>query len=385
MCDTELSRRDFLRIGAAAGLAIGCGELGLADQPRAPGDRLRVGFVGTGGRGTVLLKEALALGSVDVPAVCDINADNLSRAIGLAEETLKCRPDGYSSGDKDYLNLLARTDLDAVVIATPCYLHAPMYLDAFSAGKHFYGEKPMCLSVNEGNDLLKAQARNPGIVAQIGFQRRANARYIESVSQIRAGRIGELIEGRAAWDNSRRPPNTWLGLRKYSGDWMLEQACHTWDVFNWTLGATPVRAFGTGRRDVVADSGRDVTDYYTAIVQWPNGFDLTFHHSMVCPDDDAFTGVYERVVGSLAGCELSAGRFTYRDGIPKYRQVGRDVNDTRELLRDFFQCVRNGSAPMSGVGTAFDAVVAGLLVRTAVDRNGLATWDEVSAKGGGGS
>lgn len=379
MLEKGVTRRDFIKMGVATATAVGLGGVVLA-QPR--GEVIRCGFIGVGGRGTGLLGETLNFADVVVPAICDINQNNLNRALNMVEKAKGKRPQGYSAGPFDYRHLLERNDLDAVVIATPCDLHAQMYLDAIAANKHLYGEKPMCLTVKEANQLVSAQEKKPHLVVQIGFQRRANPHYQEAIALIHQGEIGPPIEGRGAWDNAWGPLRGWFSRRERSGDWMLEQACHTWDVFNWVAQALPLRAFGVGRKDIYTadEPDRNVTDYYTAILEYPNGFSVMFHHSWFCPNDGAFTGVYERVAGLKGGCDLGAGRFIYRDG-RQPRTVGRGVNDTRESLRSFFDAIKEGRKPVSGVYNGRDATLVGLLVRRAVDRKGVATMREILSQG----
>lgn len=382
MQDKIYTRRDFLKISAAVGL----GQFAIGGPAFGQTDRFQVGCIGVGNRGTVLLNELLALGNVDITAICDITPDNLDKAVAAVEKAQGRKPDTYAKNDRDYRNLLARTDIDAVVIATPCYWHGAMYIDAYGAGKHFYGEKPMCISIKEGKSILQAEHRNPKLVAQIGCQRRADPRYVESIKLLQAGEVGPLVEGRAAWDNAWGPLRGWFAQRKYSGDWMLEQAIHTWDVYNWLLGSRPVRAFGKGRKDIFVEPGRDVTDYYTSTIEWDNSFTLMFHHSWICPNTDAFKGTYERVAGPKGGCELNLGKFTYKmkddpKVPPTVKDVGTTVNNTRDLLANFFNCIKTGEKPISGVRTAYDAVLAGLLVRAAVDKGGIVTMEELLEAG----
>lgn len=382
MEDKTFTRRDFLRISAAVGL----GQFAIGGPAFGQSDRLRVGCIGVGNRGTVLLNELLALGTVDILAISDIAPDNLNKAVATVEKAQGRKPDTYGKNDRDYRNLLARADIDAVVIATPCYWHGAMNTDAYAAGKHFYGEKPMSISIKEGKTILQAEQRDPKIVGQIGCQRRTDPRYIESIKLLQAGEIGPLIEGRAAWDNAWGPLRGWFAQRKYSGDWMLEQAIHTWDVYNWLLGSKPIRAFGIGRKDIFKEEGRDVTDYYTATIEWENGFTLMFHHSWICPNTDAFKGTYERVVGPKGGCELGLGRFTYKmkddpKVPPTVKEVGSTVNNTGELLANFFNCIKLGTKPINGVRTAYDAVLTGLLVRSAVDKGEVVTMEELLEAG----
>jgi len=383
MTERTVSRRDFLKLGIAAGAAAGLGNLALGAQARD--DKIRCGFVGVGGRGTGLLGQTLKFDDVAVLAICDINPERLSNAVDMVQAAQGRRPHGYGEdGDKHaYRRLLARKDLDAVVLATPCNWHAPMYLDTIGAGKHFYGEKPMCISVKEANDVVAAAERAPKLVAQIGFQRRANPHYIEAIRLIQQGEIGELLEARVAWSNAGGPLRGWFSHRAESGDWVLEQACHTWDVLNWVTGATPLRAYAAARADIynADEPGRDVNDYYSAIIEYPKRFTVSAVHTWIAPDDGAFAGVYERVVGRQGGCDLGDGRFIYRDKSKAGREVGADVNDTRENLRAFFDSVKEGKPPVSGVHNGRDAVLVGLLIRKAYDEGRVVTWEEMLKSG----
>jgi len=363
-------------LGAAGAVAIGQAALGQQEGKAG----LRCGFIGVGGRGTALLRNVAGFEGVSIPAICDINQDNLNRAIGIVQEAKGIKAEGYSAGPREYRGLLEREDLDAVVIATPCKWHAPMYLDSIAAGKHMYGEKPMCITVKEANALVKAAQNAPKIVVQIGFQRRASPHYQEAIALIRQGEIGELIEGRVAWANSWGPLRGWFSRRAESGDWVLEQACHTWDVLNWVTGATPLRAYALGRNDIYTadEPGRDVYDFYTAILEYPGGLAVSAVHSWICPEDGAFTGVYERVIGRLGGCDLGGGRFVYRDKSKGARSVGRGVDDTRECLLAFFDSVRSGKPAISGVINGRDATLVGLMIRKSYDKRRVVTWEEIA-------
>ena len=293
--ETQTSRREFLaktaKVTATAGLlsttaclvargpALGAAA-GPAPKPIKPDQIIRVGFVGVGGRGRGLLKSTLDQKKISVKAIADPFDGHRRAAERMVKEKLGETPETYK-GEEDYKTLMAREDIDAVVIAVPCYLHAPIYLACFAAGKHFYGEKPMCIETNEAEALVKAQDKNPKVVAQIGFQRRASERYRAGIKKVHDGAIGALISGRAAWNNAWGPlggvgsggTRLWFGRRKMSGDWMLEQACHSWDVLCWATGEMPAAASGVGRRDIFTDRDpeRDVTDFYLAHLEYPNG------------------------------------------------------------------------------------------------------------------
>jgi len=401
--ESQTSRRDFLatsaKVAAAAGVvsAAGCAQTrgpalavakGPEPKPIEPGRPLRIGFIGVGGRGNNLLDEALTHQDVTIQAVADPDEANLTSTLGKIKKARGQTPETYR-GAEDYKKLLAREDIDAAMIAVPCHAHAELYLAAFAAGRHFYGEKPMCIAVNEADALVEAQNRNPKVICQIGFQRRGSAYYQEAMKRLHDGMIGEVFEGRGSWRLSGGPlgkPGTgtqiWFGRRKMSGDWMLEQACHTWDVFCWAAGAMPLAAAGCGRRDIfkAMDPDRDVTDFYFAHLEFPKGLLVDFEHNWCCPRHDdhwRFNGVFERFVGTKGGIGLSLWppecSYYPREEEGKPTEIappGRgDADATQSAVARFFDSVRTGKPPVSGVKNGRMATLTGLLVRKAVDEN----------------
>lgn len=397
--ETNLSRRDVLGRGAAlAGAALAAGVLGsraAAEQgaaldlsaarewkpARALGENatIRVGFVGVGGRGTGLLKDSMKDKGIAVKAICDLNAENLAKAVALVKEQQGHEPDTYTGDDHAYRRILDRADIDAVVLATPCFWHGPMYLDCARAGKHFFGEKPAAITLADADALCREVPR-AGIVHGIGYQRRSSKMYNESVKLVHEGELGDLIQAYAAWDNVNTPRIGWHSSRAKSGDWMLEQACHTWDVLNWVVGKLPIAACGYGRKGVYEkqDPGRDVTDYFVASIEYP-GMAVRYSHSWGIPNDPRFNGVYERLIGTKAALEMESGHVIYyRDKGKPVRKIPPDTMGHHEkAIRDFYNCVRKGEPFPSTVMNGRDATLVGLLVRQAVDEKRVVTMAEV--------
>jgi len=149
----SLTRRAFLRLGIATSLATAYATSGLSQQqPKL----IRLGFIGVGGRGTYLLSVALGLEGVEVPAICDIDHDHLEQALGLVQKARSQRPEGYAKGPTDYRRMLARDDLDAVIVATPMQLHAAMSVDALRAKKHVLSEVAAAVTLDECWALVRA-------------------------------------------------------------------------------------------------------------------------------------------------------------------------------------------------------------------------------------
>jgi predicted dehydrogenase len=127
------TRRDVLRYTATGAAAIALAPFVSAQE--ASSKKISMGFIGVGARGTVLLRGVLAYKDVDVPAICDIDQENLTRALDIVEKARGKRPQGYSNGPQDYRRLLERDDINSVLIATPQDLHAAMTIDSMKAGK----------------------------------------------------------------------------------------------------------------------------------------------------------------------------------------------------------------------------------------------------------
>src|SRR6185312_7406490 len=198
----------------------------------SPMETLGVGVIGVGSRGSVLLKSLLQIPGVEVRAICDVAPAHLEAAAKVVEGAGQKRP--KLSADGSWKEILAADGLDAIVSAIPCDLHARCYLDAIAAGKDLYGEKPMCLNRADLDAVVKAAQESKQIV-QIGHQRRADPHFIEPIQAVHGGEIGGLVEGRILWSNSWGPLLGWFGQKKRSGDWIVEQAVHNWDVLNWAV------------------------------------------------------------------------------------------------------------------------------------------------------
>ncbi len=402
---SESTRRDFLTrsagLAAATTLLHSAASAQAADSPvpasatpKSPGEVLRIGFIGTGGRGGAQLQAVTMqkdVASLRVVAIADPFEPHRKKAAAKVRQALKQEPELYD-GPEDYKRLIARDDIDVVFIATPCYLHARMYMECYKNGRHFYGEKPMAIDASDAKMIVAAQEKNPHVVAQIGFQRRASECYRQGVQHIKDGTLGPLVAGRAQWKNPWGPlgvpsdndTSVWFGRREMSGDWMLEQACHSWDALCWAVGEMPIAATGRGRRDLFThiDPKRDVTDYYLAQIEFPNGLLLDFEHNWICPEkaDKVFTGTFELLQGPKGGIDLTNGKIYLRDKNAEPIQLAAAQSSgemTVLAIKSFFESVRAGKPSISPVTTAQKATYTGLLVRKAVDEKRRVLMSEI--------
>jgi len=192
-----LTRREFLRSSAAAAAwplawTIVPASVFGAD---APSERINIGSIGVGRMGTDDLKEALGFKQVQVVAVCDVDSNRAEAARQLVEKRYagQSTQGGYKgcAEFKDFRELLAREDIDAVLIATPDHWHALPAIAAAKAGKDIFLQKPLTLTIQEGR-VLSDTVRRYGRVFQVGSQQRSESNFRLACELVRNGRVGEL-------------------------------------------------------------------------------------------------------------------------------------------------------------------------------------------------
>jgi predicted dehydrogenase len=297
------TRRHFL--GATALGAEFAGDL-LADAPQRPlqgasasraqqpsaNDRVNVALIGNGIRGNEDVRESLRAGS-EIVAVADVYQGRLARA---KEEW----------GDRvfttrDYREVLARPDVDAVIIAVPDHWHRKIAVDAMNAGKDVYCEKPMVQLIDDGQEVIDT-ARRTGRIFQVGSQRVSSVVYQKAKELIEEGAIGEinLVE---AWVDR----NSAIGAWQYSIPPDASPATIDWDRF---LGRAPKRPF----EPIRLFRWRNYRDYGTGV-----GGDLFVH---------LFSGMHF-MLSSIGPTRV------YATGGTRYWKDGRDVPDVMLGLYDY--------------------------------------------------
>jgi predicted dehydrogenase len=222
------SRRDFLRasaVTATAGVIASAQEAPPSTAPTVIGMPFqavnpKLGLIGTGGRGTSLLKNFLAA-DVQVQALCDIVADKAKHAQSLVEQAGQKAPELYTDGDHAFESLVAREDLDLVVVATPWRWHVPMAVAAMKHGKHVATEVPAATTIEDCWKLVDTaeQTRRHCIMLE-------NCCYGENetliLAMVQAGLFGDLLYGEAAYLHDLRQE-----LFSNKGEGLWRRAVHT--------------------------------------------------------------------------------------------------------------------------------------------------------------
>ncbi|MEE8452169.1 MAG: Gfo/Idh/MocA family oxidoreductase [Thermoguttaceae bacterium] len=365
MANNNLSRRDFVRRASAAFAApyvITSTALGQGEKPAAS-NRITMGTIGLGGRGNSDMGALLSNADVQMLAVCD--------CVGKKRDAGKKRVDGTNGNTdcttyRDFRDLLARKDIDAVLIATGDNWHSTAAIHAAKAGKDMYCEKPMSVAVAEGRALSDTMERY-GTVFQCGTQRRSVPRFAFAVQLAQSGKLGELKTvyaekappewfkyapyttlppepepdkdvadwdmwlGPAAW----RPYNPkymsrgfWMTQLDFSGGMITEWGSHTADLCQWANNAddtTPVE-FEPAEGTIIGHYANGVKLVFEA-GKWPLHVRFVGTEGMVYVDDD---GNMEAEPKSL----LADHKFG--KGYPQSNHV-----------RNFLDCVKTRRRPIA--------------------------------------
>jgi hypothetical protein len=208
MSNKGFDRRDFLKISTAAtGGAVLTG-FGIPEQSNpqsqnltpANGKKIRLGFIGIGGRGQFHLSSALGIDGVEVPAICEIKPERLYTAKRWIEDSGRPSPKLYDSGTNAYIGLCEKEDLDAVVICTPWEYHAPMCLAAQRNNKHAISEVPMLLTIDEAWEILETYEKT-GKWATIGLE---GFGQLAVLNMIQKGILGDILHAETGYVHDLR-------------------------------------------------------------------------------------------------------------------------------------------------------------------------------------
>lgn len=267
--DSLITRREATKLaGAAAAAAVFAPRI---QTVKAANNQLQWAIIGVGGRGQYHVQHFNGIDGGRCVAVCDIDETNLKKAQSMSKD----KPEAI----KDYREVLARKDIEAVLIATPLYTHFPITKDALLAGKHIFCEKSLVFTASEVVELRKLAAERPKQVLQVGLQRRYSQFYQTAKQMVDQGLIGRVTHVYAQWHRNSLgktwSPPSWRVNKKYSGGLTAELASHQIDIADWMIGSHPEFVVGVGGIDEYKD-GRDVYDNIQLIFKYPAGQKLMY-------------------------------------------------------------------------------------------------------------
>ena len=431
MQQEDVSRRAFLKT-STAGAALGLGPAVMSSLGAT--EKINIAWIGVGTRGNYLMdmfyEKSADLASV--VAVCDAYTGYQERA----KEKVKSKEGKDLKIYADYRELLARSDIDTVVIATPEHLHHPMALAAIQAKKNIYLEKPLAHTIEQGAELVKAGEAS-GKVIQVGTQNRSNSLYQKAKEMVEQGMVGNVHYVRAFWYRNdipskpiwrynipadASPQNTdwdrflegapkrawdprrfyqWRIYWDYSSGISTDLLVHQTDITNFVCGkTTPLSCVASGgvyKWTGPEDADREVPDTFSAIYEYPDKFHILYSSYF----GNERYGFGEQFMGDEGTIEVNNRQFLYfypekytnRVNTPellpaavrarKASQISIPKNDNiavQSHIHNFLMSTLGKEQPIAPVRMGQQAAIGGHLATLSFKSGKKVLWDDAAQK-----
>jgi predicted dehydrogenase len=436
----KTTRRKFLKDSTIAAASVSLG-LNMIDTPlirsaRGANEKIRVGFIGVGNRGSQLLNGFLKQDDVEVAALCDVYEPYLNRDYSKVDKKLRDSLGGRIpkmneklnsniARYKDFRRLLDQKDIDAVCIATPDHWHAVQSNMACQAGKDVYVEKPLSITIIEGRKMVEAAKRYNRVI-QVGLHRRSSKSYMQIAGHIQAGKIGKVTIARAyrvsnMYPNgigkfrAMAPPegldwDMWLGPRPkrpyknnmslYKFRWwqnyssqMANWGVHYCDAMRWMLSEqAPVSISAHGGRFVL-DDDRTIPDTMEVIFEMPSGALFIFGQYEANGGPAMIDGEVEfrGTLGNLyagtsgeAGYKIMPSRAgQFQDSSSKIKSFeGKRIDGdlTVQHIRNFLDCMKSRKRTNCDMETGHRSTTFALLANIALATKSRLEWDPLKER-----
>ena len=351
---TEVNRRNFLKAASAAsaiailGANSEAAHAAQADaKPVGANDNIQIALIGAGGQGMGDTRVALNVPGVKLVAVADCYDGRLARSKEVWGDDI------FTT--RDYNEILARKDIDAVIIGTPDHWHKQASVDAMKAGKDVYCEKPMIHLYPDGPEMIKT-ARDTKRILQVGSQRVSSVIYAKAKELLAAGAIGQLNMVTARWDrnssmgawNYTVPPDAstdtcdwprflgtapkipfnaehffqWRKWKAYGSGVAGDLFVHLFSGTHFITGSNgPTRGMATGGLRFWKD-GRDAPDVMLGLFDYNEGFNLSLRVNFVDGGEESEGFLF---TGSEGNMEINGGSLTITR-VPREREPGYTVD-----------------------------------------------------------
>jgi predicted dehydrogenase len=439
-----ISRREFI---AKSGMATAATTLGVsslsAKGSRILGanDKIRMGFIGIGNRGSQLLHLFMDNPDVEIAGLCDVYEPYLARDRSKVDprylEMGRVPRMGEDFAGKvkrydDFRKLLEQKDIDAVCIATPDHWHAVQTIQAFDAGKDVYVEKPLTITLKEGRIMVNAQKQS-GRVCAVGLNRRGSLVYQKLAGEIQGGKIGKVSTSRALRISNMYPDgigrmspeappsdfnwDMWLGPRAYRDyqyniapykfRWWSEYSSqmgnwgvHYMDVIRWMIGETaPVAISAQGGKYAVKDD-RDIPDTMEVLFEFESGNIIQFgiHEASsgggIEGGEVELNGSKGSLVADQNGYHIKParrGQFQQWESLMEeehydisevkaYQDLGVSGDSTAALVRNFLDCVKSREEPLCNLENGHRSTSFAHLANISLATNMRIEWDPVNER-----
>lgn len=380
MNPADLSRRAFVGAAMASPLA------------RGASDRISLGIIGVGGRGTYHIGNLNRLKDLNfaVNGVCDVFQPAREKAAALIQKNFNARPRLTS----DYREMLSWKDIDAVIISSPDYTHSVMLKHAVEAGKDAYCEKPMGTVFSEAKAAYEAVRKSKQVV-QIGTQRRSEGAYVAAAKLVHSGILGDITHIDVAMNFQEprwrrryedvKPANVdwkrfvmhrparafdprlfreWqlfsYNTNGIAGLWMS----HFSDVVHWFMQELYPDSAVTNGGVFLWKDGRETSDVFQTLLTYPKGFLFSFEMSLTNS-----AGTRELWRGTRGTLDMHTMTVT-GEGSKRPDKVAAPIRIVPEKIsshmHNFLECVRGRTTPRADIQAGFSHAVAGTMASTAL-------------------
>jgi predicted dehydrogenase len=393
----DMKRRAFL-----------LGGTGLVVAAAPPSNHLVLGVIGSGGRGTAVMKVFQSHADVKVGAICDVYEPNLEQAISAAAKG-GSQPKAY----RNYKDLLADKDIQAVLIATPEHWHYQMVMEAIVAGKDIYVEKPLCRTPEEGVALVEAD-KNSRCVIQVGMQRRSYDLYLAARKIVASGTLGQVrmvrswwlnnslsakpatkLEGKLDWEQWQGPAEhrafdpdrfrNWREYSEYSGGIVADQGAHVFDGIHLLMNAGfPLAVNSSAGR--VHKERVDTPESVVVIAEYPEDFLAVFTINYAAMHYKSRNDQLNQLDGDQARLDIGREDFkVYRQGNEEQPEVAQHSelgfgHATDLHVANFLECVKTRQTPTAPMRLGFQAVLVIQMANMARKQGRRLRWNVQTSK-----
>ena len=379
----------------------------LAARAIPPADQVVVGVIGSGGRGTLVMSTFQKDAGVRVGAICDVYEPNLERALSVASKA-----GSQAKAYRNYKELLADKDIQAVLIATPEHWHYQMVMDALAAGKDVYVEKPLCQTPVQGAALVEAEKKTKSIV-QVGMQRRSYDLYQQGRAIVSSGELGAVrmvrswwlnnylgapatkLDGKLDWEQWQGPaprrafdPNrfrNWRYYSDYAGGILADQGAHVFDGIHMLMNAGyPVAV--TAAAGKPHKQGVDMPESVVAAAEYPEDFLGVFTINYAAMQYRTRNDQLNQLDGDRARMDIG------REELRVFRKGAEDVAAIEKKsekgfgyatdlhVQNFLECVRTRKTPTAPMKLAFQAALVVQMANLSLKSGRRMRWNTATNK-----
>jgi len=369
-----------------------------------PSDQVNLGVIGSGSRGTFVMGTFQKDPVLRVAAICDVYEPNLENAISAASKVAGTHPKMY----RNYKELLADKDVQAVLIATPEHWHYQMVLDALAAGKDVYVEKPLCQTPEQGVALVAAEKKTDRII-QVGMQRRSFDLYLEGRKIVAGGVLGAVrmvrswwlnnylggapatkLDGKLDWEQwqgpaERRPFDAnrfrqWRYYSDYAGGILADQGAHVFDGIHMLMGAGYPTAV-TAAAGKPHKAGVDQPESVVATAEYAEDFIGVFSINYAAMQYKSRNDQLNQLDGDKARMDIGREELkVYLKGAEDTPAVEKKSEKgfgwaTDLHVQNFLECVRTRKPPTAPMRIAFQAALVVQMANLSLKNGRRMRWD----------